>query len=417
MTKKSLASMLKGSGAKIPKRSKEPVWKGPEDDGENGGITFSMLTKFLTCRERFRVRYIEGLKPGPKFKHTIEYGNLWHSCEEAFAANKDWKASLLACAKEMLVKFRTEQQQVQHWYEVCKLQFPIYVNWWKKHPDIKDRKPLLQEEVFHIPYVLPSGRTVYLRGKWDSVDLVTKGSNAGIWLMENKTKGDVEELDVERQLTFDLQTMLYIVALEAHKETYMQDAPPDPGYALEWDNPIAGVRYNVIRRPLAGGKFSIRKKEGTKNKSGESEEEFYQRLSDVIADAHGGTEAGQEAGLKKDEHHFFKRWNVKLTQHDIDVFKNQCLNPILESLAIWYDWVTTGNPWRLETKPDFSPGSGFGDWDKDDIRVPNAIHWRHPFGSVNTIDEYGAGDADEYINTGSEVGLVYSTELFEELKS
>ncbi len=36
--------------------TREPVWKGPEVDG----VTQSLLSRYLTCKERFRLLVIEG---------------------------------------------------------------------------------------------------------------------------------------------------------------------------------------------------------------------------------------------------------------------------------------------------------------------------------------------------------------------
>ena len=93
----------------------------------------------------------------------------------------------------------------------CRVQFPIYLRWWSKKKDEKGRVSLLQEQVFNVPYELPSGRVVYLRGKWDGIDLI-KGN---VWLLEHKTKGDIDEHILNRNLSFDLQTMLYLVALHS----------------------------------------------------------------------------------------------------------------------------------------------------------------------------------------------------------
>jgi hypothetical protein len=47
---------------------KDPLWKGPLTDG----VTQSMLGDFVACRERFRVKYIEGLQTGEGFNHLLE---------------------------------------------------------------------------------------------------------------------------------------------------------------------------------------------------------------------------------------------------------------------------------------------------------------------------------------------------------
>ncbi len=210
-TKPSKPSILKG--VKVPPK-RGPLWEGPSGTGPNGGITFSALSRFLSCRERFRVKMIEGWSPAEKFSHRMEYGQLWHTCEEALAAKEDWRAPLLSYADGLSRKYPMDREQISHWYQVCKLQFPLYVEYWRKHPDVKDRTPLFQEQVFDVPYQLPSGRTVRLRGKWDAVDLIGKGKNARVFLQENKSKGDIDEEAIRRQMLFDLQTLLYLVALQ-----------------------------------------------------------------------------------------------------------------------------------------------------------------------------------------------------------
>jgi len=141
-----------------------PVWGGPEKDG----ITFSLLSRFLSCRERFRLLVVEGLRPIETFNHRIEYGQMWHVCEEALANEMPWGQLLTEYAQDLLKKYRLAQEQIDHWYNVCRVQFPIYADYWRSN-SAGDRTPLLAEQVFDIPYRLPSGRTVRLRGKWDPV--------------------------------------------------------------------------------------------------------------------------------------------------------------------------------------------------------------------------------------------------------
>lgn len=369
----SLSDKIRGTGLKAQPRRTEPVWKGPEQDG----VTYSMLCRFLCCRERFRLLVVEGLKPIEQFNHRIEYGQMWHVCEEAFA--KGWKAGanlqiLTEYCQDLCKKYPLQQEQIDHWYNVVKVQFPLYVEHWAKHPDVVARQPLLQEQVFDVPYKLPSGRTVRLRGKWDSVDLVGKGKDAAIWLQENKTKGDIREEQLQRQLTFDLQVMTYLVALQSHYDKM--------GWAAR--GPIAGVRYNVIRRPLSGGKGTIvRHKPSKSNPAGETKEHFYGRVRELI-------EAEPE--------YYFMRWNVEVTPTDVLRFRGMCLDPVLEQLCDWWNHVRAAGSqvFMMNYQP--------------------ALHWRHPFGVYNVLDEGGSTDLDEYLISGSEAGLRRVDELFPELK-
>mgnify|MGYP003463448113 FL=1 len=66
----------------------KPLWDGPYTETENGGLTYSLLSRFLCCRHRFWLRVIKGLKADEGFSYIMEYGNAWHYCEELFAAGK-----------------------------------------------------------------------------------------------------------------------------------------------------------------------------------------------------------------------------------------------------------------------------------------------------------------------------------------
>lgn len=398
--KKTLGATLKKAGVKKQPQRPATVWQGPEDDGPQGGVTQSMLSRFLCCRERFRLLVVEGLKPAESFNHRIEYGQLWHICEEALAAGNDpnnttdqWEPLKKYC-QQLCRKYPTQQEQIQHWYNVCKVQFPLYVNFWSKHKDVIERTQLLQEQVFNVPYKLPSGRVVRLRGKWDAVDLIGKGKNAGIYLAEHKTKGDIDEQQIKRQLSFDLQTMLYLIALQEAKVTHVTEAGKalnvnglNPGlgitklFKLDQSAPIKGVRYNVVRRPLSGGKHSIRQNKPSKsNPSGESADEFYSRLGALIAE---------------EPEHYFTRFRVEVTAADVEKFRRECLDPILEQLCDWWSCINGG-----QVSPYSSDYQNF----------------RLPYGIYNPILEGRSTELDEYLASGSTVGLQNVNQLFSELQ-
>lgn len=362
--KRAVTSALKKANRRRPKKLKGPLWKGPEVDG----LTQSLLAKFLVCRERFRLLVVEGLQEADTFRHTLEYGQFWHVCEEALAQGKDWETALLSYARELSRRYPTQQEQVEKWYLVCQQQFPVYMDYWKNQLTGQGRKTLLAEELFRVPYRLPSGRTVVLRGKWDSVYVLKKrGPDKGVWLQENKTKGQIVEEQVRKQLHFDLQTMFYLVALSYSEE--LGDMP----YTLK------GVCYNVIRRPLSGGKHTIRQHKPSKsNPKGESKEEYYKRLRRLMA---------------AEPSHYFMRWYSTVSSQDIERFRREFLDPTLEQLADWWDWVKDSpNPFSSN------------------------IHWRSPYGVYNVLHRGGSTELDAYLETGSMVGLEKAKTLFQELE-
>lgn len=368
-----------------------PLWQGPCGSGPLGGITQSMLVRFLSCRERFRLRYVLGLEPHDRWNHRLGYGNMWHVCEEALAAEQDYRQAVTKHSIEQAERYPLQREEIEKWWNVCLVQFPEYVQYWSEHPDVKNRTPLMQEQVFDVPYNLPSGRAVRLRGKWDSVDLISEvvrlrdhesgiGVLSGIYLQENKTKGDIDKLQIERQLKFDLQTMLYTVALLHELEDHS-----------EWDiHPFLGVRYNVVRRPLSGGVGNIRphaaKATKTKMTPAETSEQFYERLRrDYIA---------------KDPAHWFFRVRAWISTKDVQVFRETCLDPLLETVCRWYDEVTNQPRHVYITDSPLKPH----------------MNYRTPFGVYSALEEGGATEYDSYLETGSEVGLRRTETLFPELQ-
>lgn len=404
------------AGIKNPHETrKEPLWKGPEEDG----ITFSLLSRFLVCRERFRLLVVEGLSTQDQFNKSIEFGQMWHTCEEALAANYPWEKALLVYCQNLCHRYPTDQEQVDKWYNVCKRQFPLYLEYWESHPDTLQRESFMQEVSFSVPYRLPSGRVVRLRGKWDSVDLIGSRKARGIYLQENKTKGDVNELQITRQLTFDLQTMLYLVAL--HEAKGIGSSDQTPAWTRNYQYPILGVRYNVVRRPLSGGKGTIVQGKGTQGTKcskckgeGSHPHAQFRAVKCVKCDGIGrvgGTPPETKAEyydrladyIEKEPETYFFRWRVEIGEHDVKRFKDECLDPILEQLCDWWEFIRLceGNPW------DFRKGH-------DKITAQHR-HWRHPFGVYNVLDEGGSSDVDEYLASGSEAGLARITTLFPEL--
>ena len=148
-----------------------------------------------------------------------------------------------------------------------------------------------------------------------------------------------------------------------------------------WDNK-GGVRYNVVRRPLSGGKGTIVRHKATKNQPEETEEHYYERLKIIISDSPS---------------EFFSRWSVPISQEEGRVFEETCLQPLLMELYHWWMWIKHATKKGL---PLCSSG----------------IHWRHPFGVPNWLNEGGSSDVDEYLRTGSRAGLTKVDTLFKELE-
>jgi hypothetical protein len=342
---------------KIQGNRKTPPWEGPEVDG----VTFSLLSRFLVCRERFRILVVEGLKPKPKFDPKKDFGNMWHICEEALAAGRNFSTDLSDLIEKYMRQFPFQRDEVHHWYEKCAVLFPVAVEYWKSHREVKARTPLLQEQVFDVPHQLPSGRVVRLRGKWDAVDLVGGKKDGVIYIQENKTKSQIDQAKIRRQLGFDLQTMIYCIALES---TEMWTDSQLGISSWVWAKPLGGVRYNVVRRSAHKSASSMMEKVNL----------------DLREDR------GSE---------WFARWTVEVTPADMERFLRQCLDPILEQLCHWWDTSVIGKTVHLPQ------------W---------ATSFRFPFGIYNPLTEGGFAEVDGYLDTGSALGLQRVDTLFPELE-
>ncbi len=389
-----MPQLLKNIKVKQPEK-RGPVWKGPESNDNQGGISFSALSRWLSCRERFRLYAIEGLKQIDRFDHKIFYGSMWHQGEETFAKykSKDGGLALKAAITEMqsyaqksAQQYRFDQEEINKWYQIAIRQFPEYVKYWEHHPEVVQRTPIAQEMTFKVPYELPSGRTVYLRGKMDGVDLIGQGKSAGIYLFETKSKGKVEELMVQNQMAMDAQTMLYLVALNRIRDIGVLDGDPMFDSLLhKSDVPTRGVRYNIIRRPLSGGKGMIIQKKGSKNIKPETKEEYWNRVAEYI---------------KAEPETYFYRWSVQVSEKDLERFKRCTLNPILEQLCDWYVWVT-------QHEDPFHP------YEMHDGQC--CPHWISPRGWRDSVGSGYDTEYDNYLENGSEMGLTRVDNLFMEL--
>lgn len=256
------------------KGSRESLWKGPEVDG----VTYSLLSRFLCCRERFRIMVVEGLKPADKFYAPVVYGNLWHACEEALAAGTPWQDALGKQKERLYQAYPLHREEIIHWCMIASIQFPHYLEYWEKNKS----NAILREAVFNVPYKLPSGRVIRLRGKWDRV-------NTGVYIQENKTKSRIDLDKLSRQLTFDLQSMLYQIA-----------------YEIQTGTKVKGTLYNVVRRPA--------------HKTPQS---FQEKIANDLANGRGGE--------------WFARLKVEVTRQDVLKFQRECLDPLLEFLCLWWD--------------------------------------------------------------------------------
>ncbi len=372
----------------VPAPDRDSLWEGPAGTGPNGGVTYSLLCRWLTCPERFRLLAVEGWRAPERFVAPIEFGNMWHTCEERHAGigtrpGISWEEDLGSYVAALTTQFPFDREEIAQWYDKCRALFPLYVEHWSQHDHVVNRTPLLSEQAFDVPYKLPSGRTVRLRGKWDSVDLV----DGAVWLQENKTKSTIDTQKITRQMSWDLQTMIYVIALHTRYPSGIGiESEKKPGRMNGDPHPIKGVRYNVVRRSAH---------KGGRGKSA---------AQSMLDKFHEDRDAGRVG-------EWFARWEVEVSPEDMARFRDRCLDPLLERLCLWWD-LKNGAPF------DDCYRSPLEQFTKAELidRMSCALHYQHPFGVRNMLDEGGSTDLDEAVTTGSTVGLQRATTLFPELQ-
>jgi hypothetical protein len=302
---------------------------------EGGGATYglrqSMIEKWLDCREQFRLEVVHGFK-NPMGSAAIDFGEWWHWLLGRHYGSRHQSAATPMKDLEQAVRIYSAkfQQENPHLPEKrrdamelgflkTKALWPVYLEKYAAEDAEKEWVGIEQEWEFD--YSLPPlclGGKLQTSQRYEVVEVLEgckvplSGIMDGVfrkdgrlWLFETKTKSRIDEMEIEDTLQFDIQVNLYLYAI----------------YRIfnEWP---AGVQYNVIRNPST--------EPGKRN--AETHDEFVERLSKDVA---------------KDEDHYFKRWELEVTQEHIESFLNKTLDPILRDIQLWAYGIT---PHYVHTK-------------------------------------------------------------------
>jgi hypothetical protein len=285
-----------------PKSSK--VWSLERD-----GVTQSMLNKFMTCKEQFRLSYVEAYRGKSKGSTlALEFGSCFHDILDMVyswskTANlpvvfaEGFEQGIRPICKQAVQIYRKhkydaikdkleDMEEFEFSLECAETILPTYFKFWEH--DFDDGEWVALEEVFDVVYnYLPI--PIRVRGKFDGV----KRINGQLWLFETKTKGTVNETQIGYQLPFNLQVMLYCWAI----------------YMKYGEYPV-GVIYNLIKRPAHRGRKD------------ESKRDLARRIGlDVYQD--------REA--------YFSRLNGSIHSSEIKEWMERDFHPIMAEL---YKWCT-----------------------------------------------------------------------------
>jgi len=354
--------------ANVKNKRNKPVW-----DLDRDGITYSLLSRFMVCPERFRLSTVEGWSE-TGISAGLEFGSAFHRALEH--ADTDPRIAVAQYQRERLAKGHILPHQRQE-YETLMASVEAtvlaYRTYWRKS-DV-ERAAVIREETWDIQYPLPVPATmsffpgdpedygihhgmsqeniverkIRLRGRFDEVFRNLKTGK--LWLLETKTKSDIDYDGLNRTLSQDLQTMLYVTAIEhLTGET------------------VEGVVYNVVRRPSL--KFTP--KDGTLDG-------FAKRVQKTI--------------LEQSDKYFY-RFRCELDEGQLREWQKRTLHPLLTQVVLWWDSIKNDpfDPWG-------SP-----------------LHYQRPFGCYDALASGRRGDFFELLTGGLTGKLRRRSTAFPELE-
>lgn len=342
------------SGKFKPPSKVNPVW-----DLYRDGITFSMLSRFLVCRERFRLSSVEGWTEG-SIRNVLEFGNVFHFCMEQtikglpVTSIDRWLADYEKKRKNIK---GDDREQLELLLGTIRVMFPLYLKFWAKADT--NKVYVAQEQKFCVKHTLPvSKRTIQLRGRWDALFRApsrSSGNQHALWLQENKTKSNIDEEGLQGGLQYDLQTMLYSYTISREYNEYPTD-----------------ICYNVIRRPAIRMRVN-------------------ERLVDYLLRL--------EEDINSRPTFYFMRWETALSSREIDHWVQHTLNPILEQVVEWWESIKHNpfDPWRLANGE------------------PNLHHYLRPFGVYDGAATGQRGDFFDLVTKQNSFGLFRRDVPFPEL--
>jgi len=286
---------------KIKKKSLIKGW-----DLWKDGITQSFIHSFLTCREQTRLKYKE-LWTNKKSSLAIEFGSCYHWMLSKIYKNPDVLKNIDLLIKEYRklwsvqnpVQGAKQCEQLELIFGIIKSMIPEYFERWNgdlsgkyKHGNstVRPEKWIAFEHRFKISYQYSDGKSTYLTGALDGC-FYDKKKN--LWLFETKTKGMIDEEGIQDILPVDIQVMLYLYAMQT-----------------EYKKRPEGVLYNVIRRP------------GQRQLKDESLKSFLERIQ-------------KEVSNHKKYDHYFKRWELSITDKEMQDWKIEFLDPVMQEIRMW----------------------------------------------------------------------------------
>lgn len=265
------------------------LWKGPKD----GGITQSMIHKFLQDKFQFVLYYGLGLEVPHEISKEIIWGNVIHKGLEILIRNPkpmseftadDWKEIDKAIDKEANLEINTPPGTAESVKQMIRLYDDKY----------KIGRRFVTEKEFEFTHHTGINE-VTLMGK---IDAVTEDSNE--LLGEHKSRKKHDKVQLRKELPFDVQLNLYSRAAGTFDYVYDVFVVPD-------------FQFQVPSR-----------------RTGEHYSQYWKRLYT--------THRGNGYPIKDNQFAWIDQIKDKLTEESIEFCFKTTINPIVDEICELYDY-------------------------------------------------------------------------------
>lgn len=308
---KNLSKCKEFEGRKNCRVLKNTAWPESRWNFWEEGVSSSLLSGFLSCREQFKLSVVDGWR-----SHFVplafSFGTCMHWClEHAYQLKSPPGAKqckrIVAEFEKLWKKERPNaprrQQEIQELsYGLAEAVLPTYFIRWagdfkgeeypKRHNTARPAKWLGLETRFKIGYKYPDGAITWICGTRDAMFLTPKNH---VRIFDTKCRSIINEEDTQDVLPFDLQQMLYLWA--TWKET--GKCP-------------TGTTMNIIRRP------------GHRRGSDEALSSFLARVAKEVANP-------------KKWDHYFIRIEMDVTPDEIRAWQKKVLDPLMLDIRAWWE--------------------------------------------------------------------------------
>ena len=201
-------------------------------DFEKDGVTQSILSSFLACRQRAQF-ILDGWQK-PRNKAALIFGSFFHwlieehivsITNEGVGLANSFGALESEWRNKMVTEGEVDRDALELYIAMAHALFEEYCNFWQKKDEsyewigVESQFEKCTDRYQH---------TFKMRGMRDGI-FRRKGK---LWILETKTAGRIDEETLNQTLNFDFQSLFYVTASE-----------------LEFREPVAGILYNVVRKP------------------------------------------------------------------------------------------------------------------------------------------------------------------------